>query len=165
VTRVLAAAGLLAVWLLLWGEATVANLASGLVVVGLVVAADARLRRAPQHRIHPLRVAVLAGDLAVRLVVASGAVVVTVLRPTPARLRSGVVRVPLRSRSELVTTLVADLISLTPGTLTLDARDGALFVHVLGLGDADEVRADVAAIERRVLAAFTPIDRDGRGTR
>lgn len=164
-SRFVAALALLAVWLLLWGELSAANVASGLVVVAAVVAVDARLRMPRRHRIHPFRVVVLVIDLFRRLVVASWAVVLTVLHPTPTRLAAGVVRVELRSASPVVTTLVADLITLTPGTLTLDARDGALFVHVLGLSDPDPVRAEVRELERLVTAAFTPLpDQPGAGS-
>ncbi|MCZ7627831.1 MAG: Na+/H+ antiporter subunit E [Microthrixaceae bacterium] len=96
----------------------------------------------------------------VRLVTSSAAVVATVLAPTPARLRSGVVAVRLSQDSALVATIVADAISLTPGTLTLEARRVGssimLFIHVLGLGDPDEIRADVEGLEELVLRAVTP---------
>lgn len=163
-SRLVAALVLLAVWLLLWGELSAANVVSGVVVVGAVVAVDARLRAPRRHRVHPVRALLLLVDLVRRLVVASWAVVMTVLNPTPRRLSSGVVRVRMTTDSPVVTTLVADLITLTPGTLTLDARDGALFVHVLGLSDPDAVRAEVRELERLVTAAFTPLS-DPRGAR
>jgi multicomponent Na+:H+ antiporter subunit E len=163
VNRVIGPLGLLAVWLLLWGEVTIANVASGLVVVALVVAVDRRLRAPAEHRVRPQWVAVVVLDLLRRLVAASWAVVLTVLAPTDDRLRSGVVRVELRTRSPLVATVVGDLISLTPGTLTLDVRDGALLVHVLGLRDPERVRQEVRDLERLVLRAFTPLPTDGSG--
>ena len=58
----------------------------------------------------------------------------------------------------------------TPGTLTLEARtvgDGTgppvLFVHVLGLGDPETVRADVRRLERLVVSAITPVAPDPSG--
>jgi multicomponent Na+:H+ antiporter subunit E len=63
--------------------------------------------------------------------------------------------VPLaRARSPLEVTLVANYITLTPGTLTVDVSpDGrTLLVHSLLAGaDSDAVCADVVAIEARVL--------------
>jgi hypothetical protein len=38
------------------------------------------------------------------------------------------------------------------------AEPPSLDVHVLGLGDPDDVRADVARLERLVLGAITPVD-------
>jgi multicomponent Na+:H+ antiporter subunit E len=92
-----------------------------------------------------------------------------VLAPTPARLRSGVVGVSLSHPSSLVATIVADAISLTPGTLTLEARYAdddetaattppVLYIHVLGLADPEAIRDDVQRLEQLVVAAVTPID-------
>ena len=159
-SRLAGPAALLAVWILIWGELSVANVASGLVVVGAVVAVDARYRRPRAHHVHALGVITLVADLFVRLVVSSLQVAWTVVRPTPERLRAGVVAAPLRTDSALVATVLADLISLTPGTVTLDVRDGppCLLVHVLGLQDPDAVVAEIAALEQRVLRAVHPVD-------
>jgi multicomponent Na+:H+ antiporter subunit E len=161
VKRLLGPALLLVVWIMLQAELSVANVVGGIIVVGLVVAVDRRLRSPRLHRLHPVGVALLVVDLVKRLVTSSVVVVRTVIRPTDERLASGVVSVPLRTDSDLVATVVADLITLTPGTLTLDARtdpdDGPrLLVHVLGLADPQEVRDEVAALEARVLRAIEP---------
>lgn len=157
--RLLPPALVLIVWLALWGEITWANLASGLLVVagiGLLV------RPVPRaHRIHLIALVRLLAVFVGRLVTSSVIVVRTVLAPTPQRLRSGVVAVPLSQPSPLVATIVADAISLTPGTLTLDAdTTGAhptLFIHVLGLGDPSAIRDDVRALEALAVAAVTPL--------
>lgn len=164
--RLLGPALLLLVWIDLWGELSVANVVSGLAVVGLAVAIDARLRGPRRHRIRFVGIVLLVVDLLRRLVVSSLQLVRTILVPTESRLRSGVVSVPLSTDSELVATVVADLISLTPGTLTLDARPSPprLVVHVLGLDDPSEVRDEVAALERKVLRAVQPLPvRPGEG--
>jgi len=108
-----------------------------------------------------------------RLLSSSATVVLAVLAPTPARLRSGVVGVALSHPSPLVATIVADAISLTPGTLTLEARyaeaDGdeppevppVLYIHVLGLSDPEAIRDDVERLERLVVSAVTPSDPTG----
>jgi multicomponent Na+:H+ antiporter subunit E len=168
VSRYLGPALLLVVWVMLQGELTVANVVGGLLVVGIVVAVDTRLRAARHHRFHPVGVVLLTLDLLWRLVVSSLQVIGTVIRPTEDRLRSGVVSVPLSTDSPLVATVVADLITLTPGTLTLDARMGDagegrshLLVHVLGLGDPGAVRDEVALLEHKVLRAVSPLTEPG----
>ena len=62
-----------------------------------------------------------------------------------------------------VATVVADAISLTPGTLTLDvrARPPMLDVHVMGPMRPDEVEADLRSLEALVLAALEPVGREG----
>lgn len=146
------------VWIALWGELTWANAASGVFVVAFI---GFVIRPVPrQHRVNPIALVGLLGVFAVRLVTSSAAVVLTVLAPNADRLRSGVVAVRLRTDSLLVATIVADAISLTPGTLTLDAVTDddsvVLQVHVLGLGDPEEVRSDIRGLEGTVLAAVRP---------
>ncbi|MFT3974239.1 MAG: Na+/H+ antiporter subunit E [Amaricoccus sp.] len=89
------------------------------------------------------------------LALSSLAVARTVLDPR--RAAPGFVTVPLtRARTDLEITLVANYITLTPGTLTVDVSPDrrTLLVHALD-ADAASVRADVAAIEARVAAAVS----------
>src|SRR4029077_8632929 len=110
------------------------------VVVPVVTFIAVRQPRA--HRVHPLGVAKFAVLFVRMLVESSRAVPRTSLRPTPERLRAGVVAIRLEHPTALVATIVADAITLTPGTLTLDISpdSSTLYVHVLGIGDADDVR-------------------------
>jgi multicomponent Na+:H+ antiporter subunit E len=100
------------------------------------------------------------GFVAWSLVTSSASVVRTSLVPTPARLRSGIVRCELPGASPLVTTLVANAITLTPGTLTVTADATAdpavLHVHVLGLSDIEGFRGEIADLHARARAAVTP---------
>ncbi|MEM9714738.1 MAG: Na+/H+ antiporter subunit E [Actinomycetota bacterium] len=162
----------LVVWLALWGEVNVINVVSG-VAVGVAVQIAFREGR-ERHRVHLVGLAKLVAVFAWRLVTSSANVVVTVLAPTPDRLRSGVVGVELTQSSPLVATIVADAISLTPGTLTLDSRFPApdagagalpvLYIHVLGLEDPEAIRDDVHGLERLVLSAVTPSATEAGGT-
>ncbi len=163
-TRLLSPLFVLLVWLALWGEVTVVNVVSGLAVVGVIGLVFRPVP--PRHTVHPLALIRLVAVFVWRLLSSSATVVVTVLAPSPARLRSGVVGVELSHPSPLVATIVADAISLTPGTLTLDVRYGdddpaeaappVLYIHVLGLSDPDAIRDDVWGLERLVVSAVTP---------
>ncbi len=147
---------LLVVWVLLQGELTVANLVGGLAVVAGLALLFPTGRRAA-HRVDPVGAAVFVGTLLRDLVVSSWAVVVTVLRPTPDRIHTEVIPVQLSTRSPLVASIVANSISLTPGTLTVDVdltADGHLLdVHVLGRVDRAEFTESILALERRVARA------------
>ncbi len=148
------------IWVLLNGRPNVANVLGGLVVSAVVmVAFPLAEEHGTAHRFHPLATARLAAFVAGNLVTSSLQVVVAAVAPTPSRVRAGIVRVELPGATPLVTTLVANAITLTPGTLTVTAqRDPAvLHVHVLGLDDVEEFRASVADLQRRATAAFTPI--------
>lgn len=68
--------------------------------------------------------------------------------------RPGIVGVPLDAQSEMEILLVANLISLTPGTLSIDLSEDrrTLFVHVMFLNDPDRFRRSIKeGLERRVL--------------
>ncbi|MEM1333822.1 MAG: Na+/H+ antiporter subunit E [Actinomycetota bacterium] len=166
-SRVLGPVLLVGVWLALWGEITVVNVASGVLAV---IAVSLVVRRTPErHDVNPIGLARLLAVFCWRLVSSSATVVVTVLAPTPERRRSGVVRVRLTHSSPVVAAIVADAISLTPGTLTLDTRypldangrrdrsvPPTLYVHVLGLDDPEQVRDDIRGLEQLVLSAVSP---------
>ena len=156
----------LVVWLALWGDVSPVNVVSGVLVVAILAVLFRPEPRA--HRLHPFALVRLLAVFVWRLLSSSATVVLAVLAPTPARLRSGVVGVPLSHPSTLVATIVADAISLTPGTLTLEARysndDGSspseppvLYIHVLGLSDPAAIRDDVRKLERLVVSAITPL--------
>lgn len=157
---------LMVVWIALWGELSVANVASGLLALALLAVVTPGARRAG-HRVHPLGLLRFAGRLLVDLVTSTWAIVLAVVRPTPDRVAAEVMTVPLRTRSTLVATIVANSISLTPGTLTVacDESDFVLHVHVLGRRDRDDFVASVAALEDRVVAAFTPVAEPAGGGR
>lgn len=155
-SRLLAPLLVLVVWLALWGDLSWANLASGVLVVALI---GVVIRPVPRtHTVHVFALLRLVVVFMGRLVSSSAVVVRAVLAPSPERLRSGIVAVPLRHRSDLVATILADAISLTPGTLTLETRGApsVLYVHVLGLADPEEIRDDVRHLEDLVVAAITP---------
>ncbi len=94
----------------------------------------------------------LIGILTIDIVKANLRVAKTVLSPRLA-LRPAVVSVPLDLRSENSITLLSNLITLTPGTLSLDVSSdrSILFVHVLWLEDADKFREELKnGYERRI---------------
>jgi len=68
--------------------------------------------------------------------------------------RPGIIAIPLDARTDAEIMLVANLISLTPGTLSLDLSQDRrlLFIHVMFLEDIDQMRRQIKhGLERRVL--------------
>lgn len=151
-------AWLAAVWVLLWGDVSWANVLAG-VAVGLSVTLLFRMTPMDfRGRLHPWGLAVLVGRFLADLVRASAEVSWLALRPgfTP---RGAVIEVQLRSHSDLYLTLTAELVSLVPGSLVVEANrlTGRLYLHVLDLahsGGAAAVRRHVLAQESRVLRAL-----------
>jgi multicomponent Na+:H+ antiporter subunit E len=76
-----------------------------------------------------------------------------VITPTQ-YMRPGIVAIPLTAKTDTEITLLANLISLTPGTLSLDVSDdrSVLYIHAMFVDDPDELRHEIkAGFERRVL--------------
>jgi multicomponent Na+:H+ antiporter subunit E len=70
----------------------------------------------------------------------------------------GVIAVPLKATSEVELLLVSSLVTLTPGTLSLDlSEDGrSLYVHAMFVDDPDALRAElVETLEKPVLEALS----------
>jgi multicomponent Na+:H+ antiporter subunit E len=66
----------------------------------------------------------------------------------------GIIRIPLSAQTDLEITLLANLISLTPGSLSLDVSDDrkVLYVHAMYIGDKDAYIAHVKnGFERKLL--------------
>ena len=102
--------------------------------------------------------AVLVGRFVVDVIRASAEVSAIALRPryTP---RGAVIGVQLRSHSDLYLTLTAELCSLVPGSLVVEAHrlTGMLYLHVLDVrasGGIEAARQSVLDQEERVLRAF-----------
>jgi multicomponent Na+:H+ antiporter subunit E len=75
-----------------------------------------------------------------------------VLSPHP-RIAPAIVELPLTASGDGEITALANLISLTPGTLSLKVSDDrrALFVHVMYLDDEPTAIAELKDLERRIL--------------
>ncbi len=87
-----------------------------------------------------------------------------VLRPT-LRIQPGVIAYPLDVRTGREITVLANLISLTPGTLSLDVSDDreVLYIHSLSVEneEATGVRDQIKqTLEKHVARALGPLDEE-----
>ncbi|MCS3902924.1 multicomponent Na+:H+ antiporter subunit E [Methylohalomonas lacus] len=75
-----------------------------------------------------------------------------VLTPTH-YMKPGVIGLPLDSDSDAVISLLANLITMTPGTLSLDVSNDRrmLFIHAMYIDDEEALRRDLKDLERRVI--------------
>ena len=79
-----------------------------------------------------------------------------VVQPKP-KLRPGFIAYPLTVTSDVQITLLANLITLTPGTLSVDVSDDrkTLFIHALDIPDREALIGRIAAgFETRILRAL-----------
>ncbi len=89
------------------------------------------------------------------LFVSSVRVAIDVVKPS-FKMQSGIVGIPLDAETDLEKTLLANMISLTPGTLSIDiSKDGkTLYIHAMYIddGDVEAVRKEIKeGMEARLL--------------
>jgi multicomponent Na+:H+ antiporter subunit E len=157
--RIGIASALVALWVLLWGDLSVANVVSGIAIASALLLAFPGDRRADAVRfvIRPVAALRLVLWFAAQLVVSNVLLAREIVR-RQSQVRTGVVACPMRTASTRLITVITNMIALTPGTMTVEMSEDpiVLHVHVLKLDDPDTVRADVRELEDRVLAAFGP---------
>ena len=68
-------------------------------------------------------------------------------------MKPGVIAFPLRAETDMEILFVSSVISLTPGTLSLDLSDDrkVLFIHAMFLHDEEQLRNDLRELEHRIL--------------
>ena len=105
--------------------------------------------------IRPLAALHLLGYVAWQLVV-SNLLVAREIVARRSRIRTGIIACRLHTTSPGLITLIADIIEISPGTMTVETRaePPTLYLHMLMLHDPLHARHQVAHIEKLVLRAF-----------
>jgi len=144
------------VWAALTGSFTLANFVLGLLLGWLALylvreELGKRRRRYRGGRILSLAL------LFIKELILSGWRVARLVTSPRMDLRPGIFAYPLKLRSDFEITLLANLITLTPGTLSVDVSDDkkALFVHAIDCSDVDKAILDIRdGFERKIEKAF-----------
>lgn len=143
------------VWSGLLGGITLANLVSGFVVSYLLLWLVTRGQPGHDGYFGKLpRLLRFVGYYLWELLVSNAIIAYDVLTPTH-YMRPGVIGIPIEAETDLEITVLANLITMTPGTLSLDISPDrkTLYVHAMYIKDPDQLRADIKEnLERRVLA-------------
>jgi multicomponent Na+:H+ antiporter subunit E len=145
------------IWVALTGDLSGANVAFGVLLGWLAVRVGRPLGPDPVFaRVRPLKAVGLLLYLAWQIVVANLKVVAAILGPRR-RLRPALVAVPLDVTTDGQIAALANLISLTPGTLSLDVSPDrrSLYVHAMSASSPEALRREIKeGFERRVLEAL-----------
>lgn len=147
-------------WVALWHDLSVANVVAGL-LVGVAVLAVAGAPRvlgnddAERVLVRPLASLYFLGFVLYKLVEANLYLAWEIVTPRN-RINVGVVAVPLRTESTTAAMIVANVITLTPGSITIESLGSppTLYVNVMHLHDVERVRRDLLHIEELSVAAF-----------
>lgn len=90
------------------------------------------------------------------LVMSAWKVMVLVLSPK-LDLKPGIFKFPLSLEKDMEITLLANMITLTPGTLSVDVSEDKkfIYVHAIDASDPEAARRDIAeGFERKIKEAF-----------
>lgn len=141
------------IWIAVSGDFSGAGLLTGFVLGYIILGIT--LREVPAFAAYVRRVPkiiLFAGYFLRELIRSNLRVAWDVVTPTH-YMKPAVIAVPLDAKTDGEIALVANLISLTPGTLTLDVSSDrrVLYIHVMYLDDLEQVRADIKRFEARVL--------------
>ena len=141
-------------WALLTGEVSVRSLATGFVLgyfaLTLLYPSVGKTNSYFQKSMLGIRFALF---FTKELIVSSWRVAVDVIKPLPL-MRPGVIGIPLDAETDLEITMLANLISLTPGTLSLDVSKDrkTLYIHAMYVLNPDDLRTEIKDnLERRLL--------------
>ncbi len=143
-------------WVSLSGSATFLNFLFGFVVSALSIGV---IRERAQGVAYLRRIGRI-GSLVLlffkELALSAWKVAMLVIRPR-LDLKPGIFAFPLTVDRDFEITLLANLITLTPGTLSVDVSDDRklLYVHAIDCSDVEATRRDIAeGFERKIMEAF-----------
>jgi multicomponent Na+:H+ antiporter subunit E len=148
---------LTALWLLAWGQVSLANVVSGVVVATVLLAAfPPPTAGSDGVRVNPLAALRLVGFVARQLVTSNVIMTREILRRR-STMRPGVIAHRLQQPSEHLVTVMTSVIALSPGTMTVDVdrTSSTIYVHFLFLQDVSAAHASLERLEGIVCRAVT----------
>ena len=143
-------------WASLTGQLTPENIAGGFVLGYVVLFMSRRALGATNYVTKVLQVIRFLAYFLSQLILSNIRVAVEVLTPEN-HMRPAIVAIPLSLRTDLEITVLANLITLTPGTLSLDVSSDkrVLYVHAMFVTDVDAFRDEIKnGFETRVKELF-----------
>jgi len=143
-------------WAAVTGSFTLLNFAFGFVLGGVSLILIRDQVGSLSHFRRAFGAVVLALTFVWELVKSSVTVTIIVLSPGR-ELRPAIIAFPLSVKSDAEITLLANMITLTPGTLSMDVSDdrSTLYVHAIDAPDPDRIIADIKdSFEQQIMRVF-----------
>lgn len=144
------------VWAAITASFSPANIIFGFVLGALTLLLVREQARSRRYFMRPLRVLLLALLFVRELIVSAWRVARLVLSPRMI-LKPGIFAHPLKTDEDFEITLLANLITLTPGTLSVDVSPDRrfLFVHAIDCSDPEGTIGEIErGFERKIREAF-----------
>jgi multicomponent Na+:H+ antiporter subunit E len=155
---------LVVLWILAWGELTLANILSGLVVgAALLLAFPQRRGARSALRLSAVGIVRLVAYVVTQLIESNIVMTRQILRRDTER-RPGVLAHRLERPSAHIAAVMSGVIALSPGTMTIDVAgdSSVVYVHFFELDDVDAARAYLVRLEQLVTNAIAARSELGR---
>ncbi|ORE96247.1 Na+/H+ antiporter subunit E [Acuticoccus yangtzensis] len=143
-------------WGAVTGSFTTVNLVFGFILGGLALAMIREDAGSTSHFRRAFGAVALAITFVYELIKSSVNVATIVLSPSR-ELNPAIIAYPLDVRTPVEITLLANMITLTPGTLSVDVSDdrSTLYIHAIDAPDPEAVVRDTkASFERKIMKVF-----------
>lgn len=141
------------VWTFLQGELQGSNFAVGMVLGYLVIALSQQIMGTSAYVQKVVQVVRFVTISLWEIFTASLALAWLIVQPK-LQVRPAIVAIPLDAKTDVEIATMSSLLTLSPGTMTLDVSTDreTLYVHTIDLDDVDEFRREIkSGLERRVL--------------
>lgn len=150
---------LAAAWLLITGDLTLSNAAIGFALGAVVLVLVGPTLGAPGYLQSVWAFVVLLAAFLRDLTLANLLVAHDLLTPK-SQLRPGIIRIPLEAATDNEISILANLLTLTPGTTSIDISDdrSTLYLHVMYL-DKEGPDATRQRIKREIEARLLKVTR------
>ena len=143
-------------WVAVTGSFTLLNLLFGFGLGALGIWLIREQVQAQSYFGRARRTVGLAALFLYELVISSLRVAWIVIHPRMP-LRPGIIAFPLRVKRDAEITLLANLITLTPGTLSIDVSEDRrfLYIHAVDVPDSEALKREIASgFERKIIEVF-----------
>lgn len=144
------------IWTVVSGSFTLHNLLFGLVISVVTLIILKEQVAGPDYVSRTRRIVSLILLFVVELAKSAWKVAILVVSPK-LDVKPGIFAYPLTVKSDWEITLLANLITLTPGTLSVDVSEdrSTLYIHGIDCSDVEATRRDIAeGFEKKIMEAF-----------
>ena len=131
-------------WAALQGELNTVNLVVGFCISAALIYVFRRMFFRPLY-FRKVGLGLIMTLVFIKELLKSNIAVLRIVFNPWARIRSGVIAVPTELTNDVALTMLANMITLTPGTLTLDISPDRryLYVHTLNMDDPEDVKQEI----------------------
>ncbi len=140
-------------WALLSGDISQYSLITGFVLGYLVLGMMATQATEKSYFKKVRQTLAFVLEFLKELTVSTYRVVYDILTPAH-HMKPGVIAFPLEAKTDAEITMLANVITLTPGTLSLDVSEDrkTLYIHAMYIDDPDELRREIKeGLEKKLL--------------